>query len=239
MQLLVDFLCRFGFGLALGLVLTPATLVPPGFFRVNCLVVMGLATLAALAATGTVPAAGWILAAAGAVVAWLGSVAWLAGRVRIGQAACLAVAVALAAATWVAAPTGADAAPARLLSGAVVGLAVHAMLLGHWYLNAPGMRVEALVRMIDAALVAWGLALVLAAGGLAATGWPAADGSKTAMALESLRWLAGLVGLPVLLWMSRETLRIPNTQSATGILYVACLAAIVGELAGQLLAAGA
>jgi hypothetical protein len=54
-----------------------------------------------------------------------------------------------------------------------------------------------------------------------------------------MRWLAGLVGLPVLLVMARKTLDIPNTQSATGILYVACLAAILGELTAQLLAAGA
>jgi len=39
----------------------------------------------------------------------------------------------------------------------------------------------------------------------------------------------------VLLVMALRTLDIPNTQSATGILYVACLAAIVGELASQLL----
>jgi hypothetical protein len=36
--------------------------------------------------------------------------------------------------------------------------------------------------------------------------------------------------------MSRKTLDIPNTQSATGILYVACLAVILGELTAQLLA---
>jgi putative Ca2+/H+ antiporter (TMEM165/GDT1 family) len=62
---------------------------------------------------------------------------------------------------------------------------------------------------------------------------PATGG--TATALLALRWLAGLVGLPVLLVMSRKTLDIPNTQSATGILYVACLAAILGELTSQLL----
>jgi hypothetical protein len=55
------------------------------------------------------------------------------------------------------------------------------------------------------------------------------------VALGSLRWLAGLIGLPILLWLSRKTLDIPNTQSATGILYVACVAAIVGELTAQLL----
>ena len=47
MRLLLDFLCRFGWGMAVGLVLTPASIVPAGFFRVNLLVVMGLATGAA------------------------------------------------------------------------------------------------------------------------------------------------------------------------------------------------
>jgi hypothetical protein len=61
----------------------------------------------------------------------------------------------------------------------------------------------------------------------------------TGPALVALRWLAGLAGLPVLLWLSRKTLDIPNTQSATGILYVACIAAIVGELTAQLLQAAA
>ena len=57
----------------------------------------------------------------------------------------------------------------------------------------------------------------------------------TGVALLWLRWLAGLIGLPILLLMSRMTLEIPNTQSATGILYVACLAVILGELTAQLL----
>ena len=42
MNLLVDFLCRFSFGLAVGLCITPAALVPSGFFRVNTLVLLGL-----------------------------------------------------------------------------------------------------------------------------------------------------------------------------------------------------
>lgn len=253
MTMLVDFLCRFGFGVALGLVLTPASLVPPGFFRVNLLVVMGLGTFAALLAHGAIPGPFWLLPAAAAVVAWMGTVLWLAQRIRGGIVACglacllLAVGVALAA-TLV--PDGAAAArgpfPAvisHLLSGAIVGLTVHAMLLGHWYLNAPGMRVDALRRMIDVALLAWLPQVVmaaLAAGSVRtaaeAPAVTAAAHSATASSLLALRWLAGLVGLPVLLWMSRKTLEIPNTQSATGILYVACLAAIVGELAAQLLA---
>jgi hypothetical protein len=77
------------------------------------------------------------------------------------------------------------------------------------------------------------LVLCLAAAAIDPSGVQFTGG--TASALLSLRWLAGLLGLPVLLVMSRKTLDIPNTQSATGILYVACLAAILGELTAQLL----
>ena len=244
MRLLVDFLCRFGWGLSVALVLTPASLVPAGFFRVNMLVVLGLATFAALLCGQAIPDHAWLLPAAAAVTAWMASIAWFAERTRPGIVLCVITALLLAAATAVV-QVAADGTPTRgwahvgiaLLSGLVTGLTVHAMLLGHWYLNAPGMRVDVLRRMIDIALAAWAVQLVVAtaaalpAGALAA----GADGSPTTMALVSLRWLAGLAGLPVLLWLSRKTLDIPNTQSATGILYVACLAAILGELTAQLL----
>ena len=239
MTLLLDFLCRFGWGMAAGLVLTPAGIVPAGFFRVNLLVVLGLATAAALVARGADAAGGvWAVAVAAAVVAWLGSVAWLGERRRAGIVLC-GITAALLAATTVLTAGAPTAVVAALLSGLVSGLAVHAMLLGHWYLNAPGMRVDALRRMIDLALVAWGLQLAWSLW-QAASGWPPAPaGGATAAALLALRWLAGLVGLPVLLVMARKTLDIPNTQSATGILYVACLAAILGELTAQLLQASA
>jgi len=234
--LLIDFLCRFGWGLSLALALTPASVVPAGFFRVNLLVVLGLATFAALLEKSALPGSAWVLPAGAAVAAWVGSVAWLAERRVAGIALCLVCAALLAVATAVLPPVAAVAVTTRLLSGLVVGLTVHAMLLGHWYLNAPGMRVDALRRMIDTALIAWGLQLAVAIATLALdTNGIARAAGPTVPALMALRWLAGLAGLPILLWLSRKTLDIPNTQSATGILYVACLAAIVGELSGQLL----
>ena len=258
MRLLVDFLCRFGWGLSMALVLTPAALVPAGFFRVNMLVVLGLATFAALLCGQSFPGLGWLLPAAAAVTAWMASVAWYAERTRPGMILCGVTAVLLAAATTLVqfAPGGATGGTewsvgngasgwtgvgVALLSGLVTGLTVHAMLLGHWYLNAPGMRVDVLRRMIDVALVAWGVQLVVALAwvGLAGATNASVSGGPTTLALVSLRWLAGLAGLPVLLWLSRKTLDIPNTQSATGILYVACLAAILGELTAQLLAVAA
>ena len=250
MRLLVDFLCRFGWGLSLALVLTPATGVPGGFFRVNLLVIMGLATLAALVGPTGAADASWVVPAAAAVVAWMGSVAWYGERRQAGIGLCVACAALLAVATVLAAAAGqpwseagwpvagALAGGRAIISGLVVGLTVHAMLLGHWYLNAPGMRVDVLRRMIDVALAAWALqlAVVLVVFFAAQGGGPPAAAGETTMALAALRWLAGLGGLPVLLVMARQTLDIPNTQSATGILYVACLAAILGELTAQLLA---
>jgi len=52
-----------------------------------------------------------------------------------------------------------------------------------------------------------------------------------------LRWSFGLVGVLALVWMAWQTLKIPNTQSATGILYVAVIGVFVGELTGLLLSA--
>ncbi len=243
MMLLTDFLCRFGWGLSLALVLTPARLVPAGFFRVNLLVVLGLATLAALlewtSPSGTLVERAWLVPAAAAVGGWLGSIAWLAERSRPGIVLCVVCALLLAAATCMLHSESLEQGVSSLLSGLVVGLTVHAMLLGHWYLNAPGMRVDALRRMIDSALAAWFLQAAVVLISLAlATATPIRPANPATLAMVSLRWLAGLVGLPILLLLSRKTLDIPNTQSATGILYVACLAAIVGELAAQLLQAG-
>ncbi|MBL6831502.1 MAG: hypothetical protein ISQ70_08790 [Pirellulales bacterium] len=240
MTLLVSFLCRFGWGMAVGLLLTPSSDVPAGFFRVNLLVVMGLATLAALAA-----ATAWPLGivcgvcAVAAVAAWLGGIGWLAARRGFAIGCTVVVMLALAAATvasGAAAETAAKGlvgAVASLSAGLVIGLSVHAMLLGHWYLNAPGMRVDILQTMVLWTLAAWGLEMVIAVAGLPTLLGLLADPATAA--LGGLRWIAGLLGLPVLLVMSRRTLEIPNTQSATGILYVACLAAIVGELTAQLL----
>lgn len=240
MTLLVSFLCRFGWGMAVGLLLTPSGDVPAGFFRVNLLVVMGLATLAALAA-----ATAWPLGivcgvcAVAAVAAWLGGIGWLAARRGFAIGCTVVVMLALAAATvasGAAAETAAEGlvgAVASLSAGLVIGLSVHAMLLGHWYLNAPGMRVDILQTMVLWTLAAWGLEMMIAVAGLPTLLGLLADPATAALA--GLRWIAGLLGLPVLLVMSRRTLEIPNTQSATGILYVACLAAIVGELTAQLL----
>ena len=115
MRLLVDFLCRFGWGMAAALAVTPASLVPAGFFRVNLLVVLGLASVAAFLARAEVPGPAWMLAAGASVVAWLGSIAWFGERTRAGMTLCRVAAVLLAAATVLVQPRSGAAAACEAL----------------------------------------------------------------------------------------------------------------------------
>ncbi len=130
---------------------------------------------------------------------------------------------------------------ANLSSGLLLGVTFAAMLLGHWYLNSPTMQLQPLRRLIIAlggATVFQGLVSLI---GLAATVVSAQDlGTHLTTQLTlfvALRWCFGIVGVGVLAWMALRTLDIPNTQSATGILYVAVIGTFVGETMALLLSA--
>jgi hypothetical protein len=123
------------------------------------------------------------------------------------------------------------------LGARVLGLTFAAMLLGHWYLNAPGMELAPLRRLLVAAALA-----VVAQSAIVGTGMAAEISTRQTVTASwllfvLLRWSFGLCGVLALLWMAGRTLEIPNTQSATGILYVAVLGVFVGELTGLLLSA--
>ena len=109
------------------------------------------------------------------------------------------------------------------------------MLLGHWYLNCPTMDLLPLRRLIVAMGVAVGLQSVLSTWGL--WGEIAASEQITLqwILFVLLRWTFGLVGVAAMTWMAWQTLKIPNTQSATGILYVAVIGSFVGETMALLL----
>jgi len=123
-------------------------------------------------------------------------------------------------------------------SGLLLGAGMAAMLLGHWYLNAPGMKLEPLRMLILLTVAATLLRAALCGTGLV---WQVVDIPSfppTDVALFlGLRWLAGLLAPLLLAWMTWQTLKIPNTQSATGILYVVVIVTFIGELSSQLLSA--
>lgn len=126
----------------------------------------------------------------------------------------------------------------ELVAGAaLLGAVTNGMLLGHWYLNQPGLKPWALARLTSAALVATvaaGVVGLISAGRLA--------GAATEGALLGLRsfggsfggvffgvWVLLVVFTGVVVWMARRCVRIRSIQSATGLYYVALLTAGVSE----------
>ena len=245
-QILAQFIFRLCFGLAAMMAVTSPKQVGSGFYRVNLWVLLGLDTFASLIvfsspAMSTRPSLLLGLSIFAAVLAYVGSVVWLYELRRPGV-----ILLGLVAATNFLAADRASSASidfgqwAWLLadiftSGLVLGTTVTAMLLGHWYLNSPTMKLQPLQRLILLTIAAVVVRALLCATGLLAG--PPRDFDFFFLSVLGLRWLAGLVGTLSLGWMSWQTLRIPNTQSATGILYVAVVFGFLGELASRLLSA--
>jgi hypothetical protein len=128
-----------------------------------------------------------------------------------------------------------------LLSSAVLGLASGGMLFGHWYLIDPNLPVDYLrtiVRLLGIALVAELLVLfaIMAMlgllGGHASTEAVAVLFNSDSMLL-GMRLILGPVASIILAWMTWQTLKIPQTMAATGLLYIAVMSVLVGELMGR------
>ncbi|NIL96508.1 MAG: hypothetical protein GTO53_03715, partial [Planctomycetales bacterium] len=108
------------------------------------------------------------------------------------------------------------------------------MFLGHWYLNTPTMQLAPLRKLLRLMVLAILLRAVFSGVGLACL-WSSGSPDPFPITFLILRWLAG-IAIPLLLaWMTSKTLDIPNTQSATGILYVAVIMTFTGELVARLL----
>ena len=116
----------------------------------------------------------------------------------------------------------------------MLGFAMTAMWLGHWYLTQPKLSINELKRITVA------LAGVLISRGIVAAIFtlPRLPGTEA----EFYRFLAsstgiflmmrtawGLVVPLVFVWMVWKTVQIRSTQSATGILYVLLLSVLAGE----------
>lgn len=127
---------------------------------------------------------------------------------------------------------------ASLVAGAVLlGGVTNGMMLGHWYLNQPGLKPWALARLTQLTIVG-----VVASGvlGLVATpllvdastegavlGLPGL-GDDFAVAFSAI-WLVLLGFTAWVVWAARRCIQIRSIQSATGLYYVAILTAGVSE----------
>lgn len=128
---------------------------------------------------------------------------------------------------------------ATLTAVAVLGTATASMLLGHWYLVDHGMLLAPLRRLtlaygvaVVARLVTLGIGLAFLPD-LSARFSDAASFLRGDGALLLLVATFGMLMPPILAALAWGTLRVPNTRSTTGILYVAVIAAIVGDLAAR------
>jgi hypothetical protein len=241
MAILVQFLLRLSFGLAVGMAAVSPRLVSSGYYRNHLYVTLGLTTLAALAASrfSTVVA---ILAAAAAGLSYFGSVCWLYEAKRAGVAllwlvAACSLAAALAGSLASTTQPSALQAISVITSGLVLGVTMAAMLLGHWYLNSPGMELAPLRKLLVFMAIAVGLRTLVSASGLVGELHVVGAANVGWWLFVLLRWSFGLVGVAAMIVMAWQTLKIPNTQSATGILYVAVIGTFVGELMALLLSA--
>jgi hypothetical protein len=241
-QLLSQFLLRLSFGLALGMAATPPRQVTSGYYRNHLYVLLGLnvlATMVALGARDQFSLASPLLAA---VASYVGAVVWLYEKPRVGIAALGVVSGLSLWGAWAdAVAPSTVSSPGLVLavleiisSGLVLGLMMAAMFLGHWYLNSPTMALAPLQRLIALVTAAIVFRALVEATALAqGTDWASLAG--VGWALLALRWLSGIVGALAVAIMAAATLKIPNTQSATGLLYVGVIAVFLGELASMLL----
>lgn len=131
-----------------------------------------------------------------------------------------------------------------LISSALyLGVTLGAMLLGHWYLIQPKLPIDELMRLTKGYVILSGVRAAWSAYVIAVVLAPKSEAeiyrylfSSTPGLFSTMRWLWGCLaplGLSYWIW---HTTKIRSTQSATGILYVACLCVIIGEILSHYLA---
>jgi hypothetical protein len=255
-QLLIQFVFRFTLGMSLAMAATPPRWVTSGFYRVHLWVLMGMNTLAALTLStqqeslrGSLENVSRLLTLGIglAVLSYAGSVCWLyeqvrAGRVMLGLLAATSLAAAFNATPWdkdLAAGEVAIGCLDLISSSLLLGVTATAMFLGHWYLNTPTMQLRPLRRLILAMMAAVLLRGLVSGAGLFWHSQLTGTMHTTFWIFVGMRWLCGLVGTFLLAVMAWYTLKVPNTQSATGILYAGVVLALIGELTSQFLSVDA
>jgi hypothetical protein len=112
-----------------------------------------------------------------------------------------------------------------------------AMTLGHFYLVIPRLSIDPLRRLANAYLASI-VARLLVAGVALWLAWPIVVKDDRSLLMDQVavllpRALFGLFGPLVLCFLTRGTVAIKSTQSATGILYGATVFVVFGELAAS------
>ncbi|MEI7684054.1 MAG: hypothetical protein WCL32_03440 [Planctomycetota bacterium] len=235
------FCLRLALGMVAPMMILPAQVVPPRFFRVQFLTALALLVIGVVL-SGSTGALVLALFAASIVVCLVGSIVWHTDEAPFGRLLFFA-GTGLIAGTLGMLRLGQDDSPTWLFvddlaSALMLGSAISAMLMGHSYLIAPAMSLSPLNRMLGLLAAALGVRAGLACLGL--SWWtrlsPSATLDRETVLWLAARWVLGLLFPLGLAWMAWESARIRSTQSATGILYVVTVLVFLGELLSMLLA---
>lgn len=129
------------------------------------------------------------------------------------------------------------AAVGLIAGAALLGAVTNGMMLGHWYLNQPGLKTWALARLTTFGVVTIGASAL--AGAIGARTLIDANTKGAALGVsgfgESLGpaffvvWAVLIVFTGGVVWAARRCVHIKSIQSATGLYYVAILTAGVAE----------
>jgi hypothetical protein len=248
--MIAQFALRLTCGISLMWLLMPRRQITSGFFRIQMLLALALAALAALtlgrfeansSSSPILPVTpGRILCGVLAAIAYLGSIAWTLERRKLGTwcvcgVAGLSTAILLfssVSADQIGTPVGVLTLFSEVATSLLIGGATAGMLLGHWYLTAPTMSITPLGRVNLCFGLSALLRLVVSLIGLVLV-WPSLTGGTPALWLV-LRWTAGIAGPLVLTVMVWRILRYRNTQAATGVLFVGVIVTFIGELSATL-----
>lgn len=254
--MITQFAFRLIFGLSLVWCLMPREKVTSGFFRIQNLVTLGLAVLAAMSVghlIATLDGADAVLDVAArracaigiAVSSFLGSMFWTlerrTGATRLAFLTCgvagIAALLGSVSTAQLATVRGALFGLSELAIGAVSGAAVAGMLLGHWYLTAPTMSTSPLNRVNGMLGVAAAIRLLLLGVGFTpfAQAGATANWTSTHSVWLSLDLLGGSGGQLVITAMVWRIMKYRNTQAATGVLFVGVILAFLGEMTAALL----
>ncbi|MCC6740045.1 MAG: hypothetical protein IT452_13440 [Planctomycetia bacterium] len=231
------FLAALGTGLFAFCLPVPVAEAGKGFHRMTAAFGLFFAATAALTRPFEASAAG--------IAGWafLGAAAFAAGLTAASSDRAAAAAPFLAALAGLAALLAGVRFPSRGLPSepwiaaaslaacaAMLGAALDTMMLGHWHLVKRGMSFGPLERMNRL----FGAAIGVRAAVLAAEGLVLADVSRAAPQEQLVfagRLVVGVLAPGALCWMTGRCIRIRSNQSATGILYVACVVVLAGEMA--------
>ena len=182
------------------------------------------------------------LVIANAITSYVGASIWIYEKARMGTIALLLVTILTLTSAYLTTVFPENRTTTQtisvlleiLSSGALLGAVMMSMLLGHWYLNTPGMKLDPLNKLL--AFCLWTLAIRTVISATGSYFYVAAHEVSTSWWIfVSLRWITGIAATLVMVILAQFTLRVPNTQSATGILYAATVVVLIGELTAQLL----